>query len=95
VEGQRASTTFCCCYTCCFLFCFVNFNITIFLFLFLFSSLSLLFLCYNPFFSLPTTLSATSHLLFSLFSPTLPLLSFPNLTPHSLPLSPTHSPPAD
>jgi hypothetical protein len=41
--------------------CIINFTITILLPLFLPSSLFLLLLCYNPLFSLPTTLSAPSH----------------------------------
>jgi hypothetical protein len=44
-----------------FFFCIINFAVTIFLFLFLLPSVSLLFLCYNPLFSLPTSLSAPSH----------------------------------
>jgi hypothetical protein len=44
-------------------FCVINFIITIFSSLFLPSSLSLLLLCYNPLFSLLTTLSALSYLL--------------------------------
>jgi hypothetical protein len=47
----------------CQFFCITNFTITIFLSLFLPPSLSLPSLCYNPFFSLATTLSAPSHLL--------------------------------
>jgi hypothetical protein len=43
------------------LFCTMNFNITIFLSLFLRPLLVLLFWCYNPLFSLPTTLSAPSY----------------------------------
>jgi hypothetical protein len=65
------------------LFCFVciiNFTLAIFLSLSLPPSLSVIFLCYNPLFSPPTTLSAPSYPL----SPHLhfPLLSFPSLLQH-------------
>jgi hypothetical protein len=59
----------------------INFTITILLSLFLPSSLSLLLLCYNPLFSLPTTLSAPSHPLFT--SPSYPSLSCHHNTPPS------------
>jgi hypothetical protein len=65
--------------------CIINFSITILLSLFLPSSLSLLFLCYNPLFALPTTLSATSYPLFSLSSPPSP--TFPQSVT-TLPLPP-------
>jgi hypothetical protein len=58
-------------------FCFLSF---FFSSLVLPSSLSALFLYYNPLFSLPTTLSAPSHAL-SLHLHLL-LLSFPNLSPY-------------
>jgi hypothetical protein len=41
--------------------CIINFTIIIILSRFLSLSLSLLFLCYNPLFSLPTTFSTPSH----------------------------------
>jgi hypothetical protein len=51
-------------------------------------SLSLLFLCYNPLFSFPTTFSAPLYPL----SPhlQLPLLSFPNMSSHYLSFLHTH-----
>jgi hypothetical protein len=44
-----------------FFSCIINFITTIFLSLFLLPSHPPLFLCYNPLFSLPTTLSSHSH----------------------------------
>jgi hypothetical protein len=69
-------------------FCIINFTITILspLLLFLPSSLSHQFLCYNPLFSLPTTLSSPSQL-FPLSSPSSPILPQPVT---KLPLTPTH-----
>jgi hypothetical protein len=68
-----------------FLFSFyiINFNFTICSSLFLPPSLSLLLLCYNALFSLPTTLSASSHPL----SPChhLPFPSSPILLPYAPP----------
>jgi hypothetical protein len=69
--------------------CVINFTISILLSLFLHSSLSLLFLCYNPLFSLPTTLSASSHPLFPPSSPPPPIL--PNLPPYCPFLLHTHN----
>jgi hypothetical protein len=71
-----------------FLYLYFNFIITILLSLFLLPLLSLFFLCYNPLFSLPTTLSAPLHPL----SPhlLLSLLSFPNLSPQYSSLLHTH-----
>jgi hypothetical protein len=57
----------------------MNLTITIFLSLFLPSSLSLLFVWFNPLFSLPTILSASSH---TLSHPVFAPPSFPNLLPH-------------
>jgi hypothetical protein len=79
--------TFCGSWTQCFLLwflyyysCIINFTITILLSLFLPSSLSLLLLCYNPFFSFPTKLSTPYNPLLSQYSPLLPILT--NLSPH-------------
>jgi hypothetical protein len=66
----------------------VNFTITIFLSLFLSPLLFFFFLCYNPFFYLPITLSAPSHPLFPCLC--LPLLSFCNLSPHYCSILNTH-----
>jgi hypothetical protein len=54
-------------------FCIINFTATTFLCLFLPPSVSLLLLCYNSLYSLPTTLSAPSHSL----SPIFTSLSYP------------------
>jgi hypothetical protein len=54
-------------------------------------SLSLLFLCYNPLFSLPNTLSAHSH---PITHPMFNSPSYPSpICQHTT--SPTHSPPTD
>jgi hypothetical protein len=68
--------------------CIINFTIIILLALFFPSSLSFPLLCYNPLFSLPTTLSGPSHPLFSHLH--LLFLSSPNLSPHYLSLLHTH-----
>jgi hypothetical protein len=61
---------------------FINFVITIFLNLLLPPSLSFLFLCYNPLFSLPTTLCAPSHPLNPVFtSPCYPSPTYHYTTP--------------
>jgi hypothetical protein len=59
-----------------------------FFYLLLPSSLSLLFLCYNPLFSLPATLSAPSHPFFPLSLPL--LLTSSNLSPHYFSFLHTH-----
>jgi hypothetical protein len=63
---------------CFYFFCIIKFTINIFLPLLLSSSFSLLFLCYNPLFFLPTMLSA----LLSTFSPLFTCLSYPSPTCH-------------
>jgi hypothetical protein len=73
-----------------FFFYIINFTITIFLSLFLPPSLSLLFPCYYPLFSLPATLSALSHPLYPCLH--LLLISFPNLSPHYPSLLHTYHP---
>jgi hypothetical protein len=75
-----------------FFFGIINFNITIFLSLLFPPALSLLFLCYNTLFALPTMFSAPSHPL------SLPDFTSPSYPPQpvtTLPLPRTHSPPAD
>jgi hypothetical protein len=65
---------------CFFFSCIFNCTITILLYLFLPSSLSLLLMCYNRLFSLPITLSASSHPLFPPSSPPPPILPQPVTT---------------
>jgi hypothetical protein len=76
------------CFCCFFFFCIIYFTVSTFLSLFLSLPLSLLFLCHNPLFSLPTIISAPSHPL----SPCLhlSLLPSPNLSPHYPSLLHTH-----